>query len=78
MAAEIKIYLVSGTFVRNHRKFTFNKYIRAVSEQNAVTKVLDIISSQRIKRRKIKITEVKTVAPEECDDLYIKELTEMK
>jgi ribosomal protein L20A (L18A) len=68
---EIQIYRISGNYVKNFQKFTFNKYARAVSEEAALDKVLSIITSARMLRRKINVTEIITVKPEECDDKFI-------
>ena len=77
MSQEIKIYRVSGNYVKVHRKYDFNKLVRALSEENALNKVLDVVSSQRIKRRKINVTSVEIVPEDECDDVYINALAEM-
>ena len=77
MSQEIKIYRVSGNYVKVHRKYDFNKLVRALSEENALNKVLDVVSSQRIKRRKINVTSVEVVPEDECDDVYINALAEM-
>ncbi len=78
MTQEIKIYRVSGNYIKVHRKYEFNKLVRSVSEKNAVDKVLDVVSSQRIKRRKIKVTSVEIVPEDECDDVYINALAELQ
>ncbi len=78
MAEEIKLYKVSGRFIRMHRKYDFEKLVRAVSEDNAVNKVLDVISSERLKRRKIYVDSVEIMDPEQCEDAYIQSLSEMQ
>ncbi len=68
---EIQIYQISGKYVKNFQRFTFKKSVRAVSEENALDKVLSLITSTRTLRRKVTITEVITLKPEDCDDKYI-------
>ncbi|UYP44881.1 50S ribosomal protein L18Ae [Candidatus Lokiarchaeum ossiferum] len=74
---EVKIYKISGKYVMKHQKFSFTKHVRALSEDNAMEKVLSTVTASKILRRKITITECKVISAEECDDLYIKTLATM-
>ncbi len=78
MAAEIQIYKISGKYTKKFQKFQFTKFVRATNEQNALEKALSIVTSVRLLRRKITITEIKTVSIEECDDLYIRSLSQIE
>ena len=74
---EIKIYRISGKYVKKHQKFAFTKFARAMNPEDALEKILSIVTSQRLLRRKINITENVVVKPEDCPDLYMKELSEL-
>ena len=78
MATEIQIYKISGNYLKRFQKFQFTKFVRAMNEENALEKVLSVITSVRLLRRKIKITEIKTVSIEECDDLFIRSLSQIE
>ena len=71
---EIKTYKVSGNYIRLHRKYTFNKYTRATSEEIAKAKVQDIVCSQRLKKRKVFITNCITVDPNNIPDTFVRDL----
>ncbi len=74
---EIKIYRISGNYVKFHQHFTFTKYVRALTEEQAVEKVLCEVTSEKVLRRKVKLTETKIVSVDECPDLFIHQLGEM-
>jgi len=76
--AEIQIYKISGKYTKKFQKFQFTKFVSATNEQNALEKALSIVTSVKLLRRKITITEVKTVSIEECDDLYIRSLSQIE
>ena len=78
MATEIQIYKISGKYIKRFQKFQFTKFVRATNEQNALEKVLSVVTSVRLLRRKIKITEIKIVSIEECDDLFIRSLSKIE
>ena len=78
MATEIQIYKISGKYTKRFQKFQFTKFVRATSEQNALEKVLSVITSVKLLRRKITISEIKTVPIEECDDLFIRSLSQIE
>ncbi len=75
--SEVKIYKISGKYVKKHQKFSFTKFARALKEEDAMEKVYSIVTASKILRRKITITECKVVSIDECDDLYIKALANM-
>ena len=77
MAEEIQIYKISGHYTRVHRNYTFEKVVRATSEENALDKVLSVVTSQRLKRRKVFIDNIETITLDENDNLYIQFLSEM-
>ncbi|MHA1584067.1 MAG: 50S ribosomal protein L18Ae [Promethearchaeota archaeon] len=78
MTDEIKIFKISGNYVKKHQKFNFTKYIRALTAENALDKALSIVTSQKILRRKISITENKPIKLDECPDLYVHELSKLQ
>jgi len=78
MATEIQIYKISGKYLKRFQKFQFTKFVRATSEENALEKVLSVITSVKLLRRKITITETKIVSIDECDDLYIRSLSQIE
>jgi len=74
-SSEIKIFKISGKYIKNHQRFTFTKYVRALSEDNALEKVLTLVTASNVLRRKVAITEKKVISLEECPDLYVRGLT---
>lgn len=74
---EIKIYRITGNYVRNHKKYLFRKEIRALTKENALENALCQITSTGIIRRQIKIQEVKEISLEECEDYLIRELSQL-
>lgn len=74
---EIQIFKVSGKYVKYHQKFAFTKYVRAMNEDYALDKILSEITSQKILRRKIDITEITPISLDECPDQYIHQLSNM-
>ena len=78
MSTEIQIYKISGNYLKRFQKFQFTKFVRATSEENALEKVLSVITYVRLLRRKITITETKVVSIDECDDLYIRSLSQIE
>lgn len=75
---EIQIYKISGKYNKHFQKFQFTKFVRALNEQNALEKVLSIVTSVNLLRRKIQITEIKTVKIEECPDLFIQAISKIE
>ena len=74
---EIKIFKISGKYVKYHQKFAFTKYTRALKEEHALEKILCDVTSQKILRRKITSTEITQVSVDECDDGYMRQLSEI-
>ena len=74
---EIKTYRISGKYIKYHQRFAFTKYTRALNEENALDKILSEITSQKLLRRKIDITEITAIKLEDCPDLYIHQLSKM-
>ncbi|MHA1520986.1 MAG: 50S ribosomal protein L18Ae [Promethearchaeota archaeon] len=77
MGSEVKIYKISGKYMKLHQHFSFTKYCRAMNKEDALENILSIVTSQRILRRKIEITENVEVSAEECPDLFMKELANL-
>jgi ribosomal protein L20A (L18A) len=73
--SEIKIYLIVGTYFKNHRKYLFRKEIRALKPEDALEKALTQITSVGIYRRQIKIQEVKEISTQQSEDYLIRELS---
>ena len=74
---DVKIFKISGSYKKKHQYFNFTKYARALKEEDALEKVLSIVTGDKILRRKIKITETSEVDAEGCPDLYIKSLANL-
>ena len=75
---EVKIFKVSGYYVKLHQRLTFNRYIRALKPEHAKEIVLSEITRVRVFRRKVHLDEIKEVSLEECPDLFIHSLMEHK
>ena len=71
----MKIYQISGTYKKKHRKYLFRKEVRALKEKDALEKALSQITSIGILRRQITIQEIKVITPEESQDYLIRELS---
>lgn len=76
---EIKIYQIKGTAVFNLSEFPtkqkFVKYVRAISEKQAIEYVYTQLGSKnKIKRPNIKIEEVKEVNSNEIPNRTIKDI----
>ncbi len=76
MSSEIKIFKITGTYFKNHKKYKFSKEIRALKEEDALEKMYAMITSIGLYRRQIKIEEVKVISPEESQDYLIRELSQ--
>ena len=73
---EIKIFRIIGTYRKKHKKYLFRKEVRALSEENALEKVLSRVTSIGILRRQINVQEIKEISLEECKDYLIRELSQ--
>ncbi len=74
--SEIKIFQITGTYYKNHKKYLFRKEVRALNEEHANENVLTQITSIGLYRRQIKIQEIKEITLEECRDYLIRELSQ--
>jgi len=74
MDNEVKIFRISGEYIKNHEKFIFHKEKRALKKEHALDGVLSEISSIGIPRRKIKITEIQEINKNETTDPIIIQL----
>ncbi|MEM0224677.1 MAG: 50S ribosomal protein L18Ae [Desulfurococcaceae archaeon] len=71
MSGEVKIYRVTGYMLINHDKLpTWQKFaqeVTALSEKDALEKVYSLLGSRhKLKRYHIRVTEVRTITPEEA------------
>lgn len=73
---EIKIFRITGTYKKHHKKYLFRKEIRALKKEDALEKALSRVTSIGILRRQIKIQEIKEISLEECTDYLIRELSQ--
>ena len=71
---EIKIFQITGTYIKKFKKYLFRKEVRALKKEDALEKALTQITSIGILRRQIKIQEIKEISPEESQDYLIREL----
>ncbi len=74
--SEIKIFQITGTYFKDHKKYLFRKEVRALKEKDALEKVLTQITSIGLYRRQIKIQGIKEITLEECQDYLIRELSQ--
>ncbi len=78
MIFKCKIYRISGKYQKVHQNFVFTKFIRALNEKQALDSLLSKLTSNRMMRRKINITEIKEVQLSECTDPYTVALSKME
>lgn len=79
---EVKIFRVRGEMLISHDKFPewrkFEVYVRALKEEHALERVYSELGSRhKLKRRHIRIKEVKPVPVEEVEDPNIIKLEEL-
>ena len=74
--SEIKIYRIIGNYKKNFKKYLFRKEVRALKDEDALEKVLSLITSIGIYRRQINIQEIKEITLEESQDYLIRELSD--
>ncbi len=73
--SEVKIYRIIGEYRKNLMKIRFSKEVRALKPEDALEIVFsEIGSSHKVKRRDIKILEVKEINPEEVKSVLIRGL----
>ena len=73
--SDVKIFRITGTYYKKHKKYLFSKEVRALRQEDALEKVLTKITSIGIYRRQIKIQEITEIQPQECTDYLIRELS---
>jgi ribosomal protein L20A (L18A) len=76
--SQVKIFRITGHYMRLHRKFSFSKDLRAMTKEQALEQVLSTVTAQGFFRRQVKIDEAKEIKPEESKDYVIKYLNELK
>lgn len=72
---EVKIFRISGFYTRNRIKYLFRKDVRAIKEEDALEKVLTLITSTGLLRRQIKIEKIEVIKPEETGDMVLREIS---
>ncbi len=73
--SEVKIFRISGFYTRNRVKYLFRKDVRAIKEEDALEKVLSLITSTGLLRRQIKIEKIEVIKPEETSDMLLREIS---
>jgi large subunit ribosomal protein LX len=76
--SKVKIFKVSGRYIKNRQYFSFNKFVRALKPEHAMEIVISEITSLKIYRRKVQFEPVKEVSLEECPDTFVHALTDYK
>lgn len=76
--SEVKIFRISGFYTRNRVKYLFRKDVRAIKEEDALEKVLSLITSTGLLRRQIKIEKIEVIKPEEISDMVLREISTTK
>lgn len=70
---DTKIWLASGEYLKNKRKFTFSRELLGDKESHVREKILSELGSRhRVKRRMITIDEIKEIKPEEVTNLELR------
>ena len=70
---DTKIWLASGEYLKNKKKFTFSRELLGEKESHIREKILSELGSRhRVKRRMITITEIKEIKPEEVTNLELR------
>ena len=68
-----KIWLASGEYLKNKRKFTFSRELLGEKEAHIREKILSELGSRhRVPRRLITITEIKEIKPEDVKNLELR------
>jgi len=75
MSDEIKIFRITGTYWKGHKKYLFRKELRALKEEDALEKALSQITSIGLFRRQINVKKVEEITVDECENYLIKELS---
>ncbi|MBD3212286.1 MAG: 50S ribosomal protein L18a [Candidatus Lokiarchaeota archaeon] len=74
--SEIKIFRITGTYWKGHKKYLFRKELRALKPEDALEKALSQITSIGLFRRQVNIEEIKEISVDECENYLIKELSQ--
>jgi large subunit ribosomal protein LX len=68
-----KIWRASGEYKKKNRKFVFTRELLGDKEAHVREKILSELGSRhRVKRREIKISEIKEIKPEEVQNLELR------
>ena len=73
--SEVKIFRILGFYTRDRVKYKFKKDIRAIKEEDAIEKVLTLITSTSLLRRQIRIEKIGVIKPEETSDMLLREIS---
>mgnify|MGYP006279605547 CR=1 FL=1 len=73
--SQVKIFRITGTYNKKHKKYLFRKEVRALKEEDALEKTYCEISSIGLYRRQIHIEDIKEIKPEEVENMLIRELS---
>ncbi len=81
--SEVKIFRVRGRMLLSHDRYperrSFTIYVRALKPEHALERVYSELGSRhKLRRRHIKIEEVKEVPLEEVEDLTIIRLSQLE
>ena len=81
--SEVKIFRVKGRMLLSHDRFpewrNFTIYVRALKPEHALERVYSELGSRhKLRRKHIKIEEVKEVPLEEVEDLAIIRLSQLE
>ncbi|MEM3526425.1 MAG: 50S ribosomal protein L18Ae [Candidatus Jordarchaeaceae archaeon] len=72
----VKVFRVKGMFIGKKDKFPFVKDVRALKEEEAKETIYSIIGSKhKVKRKHIRIEEIKVIDPKETKDPIIRYLS---
>jgi len=68
-----RIWLATGEYLKNKRKFTFTRELLGEKEEHIREKILSELGSRhRVKRRLITISEIKEIKPEDVKSLELR------
>lgn len=70
-----KVWLASGEYLKNKRKFIFSRELLGEKEAHVREKILSELGSRhRVKRKMITISEIKEIKPEEVKNLELRNI----
>lgn len=81
--SEVKIYRVEGYMLISHDRYPvwqkFVKDVRAIKPEHAIEYVYSVMGSRhKVKRKQIKITNVREITADQAKDRYIAMLDELE